>query len=523
MGITFRGRMFLGVLVLAGMVSLGLTWVLHELLTGMLLQVVSTATSAAAVQMSRQLEPESVGKASRGDVDERAALRGKLAEMREGIFREFPPWWLGDPGQCMKRVMVVAPAGKDGGAVVVVSTDGLSEGEGYEFGPAPIPDVDWEKWKWQAMTGTEEFLTTPRGVVLAGRSPIRDASGVPVGVVVIESDEAFVAASRGPLLSFVQSVFACAMLGAAGIAFVLAGRTGRPVMLLAGGMERLAKGELGTTIEPPARGDEFDALVERFNVMSKGLLERETMRRSLADASEVQRQLLPAALPEIEGYEALHAVHYCEQTGGDYVDVLPVTLGDGRRGWGLALGDVAGHGIAAAMLMSWTRAMIRVLSSVHGGDVSGTARVINAHLRRDIADGTFLTLFLGVLDPSRHRMGWMSAGNDPALVVRAGTGAVEELWCTDAPLGVLDDVEFAAGAEVEMGAGDLLFMASDGLTQTRDGAGRHFGMERVKGILAGLMGRPLEEIRDAVVRAAKAHRGAGAQDDDITMLMVRRG
>ncbi|MEQ8663854.1 MAG: SpoIIE family protein phosphatase, partial [Gammaproteobacteria bacterium] len=202
----------------------------------------------------------------------------------------------------------------------------------------------------------------------------------------------------------------------------------RPIEELDAAVVRLATGDFTTRVAITTR-DELAALGRAFNAMVPQLKAHARVEESLALAREVQQQLLPTAAPTLPGYDVAGITRYSAQTGGDYVDYLALER-DGAACTGIVVADVAGHGIAPALLMATTRALL------HGGRDRGYApgellAYVNRELADDVARGQFVTLFLLSIDITSGTLAWASAGHDAALVFRAADGRVDELASDD--------------------------------------------------------------------------------------------
>ena len=190
------------------------------------------------------------------------------------------------------------------------------------------------------------------------------------------------------------------------------------------------------------------------NQLSGALAE---LDRELQVVGEIQRSLLPAELPRIEGFEV--AAHYVTsaRAGGDYYDFFPLS-----DGWGIFIADVAGHGTPAAVLMAITHAIAHAQPGTHTppGLLLG---YLNRQLTRSYTrGGTFVTAFYAVLDPVKRTIRYAAAGHNPPRLVRGGR--VMSLDRTGSlPLGIMEQ-EYGE-AEVALERGDLLVMYTDGITE----------------------------------------------------------
>jgi sigma-B regulation protein RsbU (phosphoserine phosphatase) len=187
----------------------------------------------------------------------------------------------------------------------------------------------------------------------------------------------------------------------------------------------------------------------------------------------MQRHLLPAELPPIDGLELGASYVTCNRAGGDYYDVLPLPEGQ----WGLFLADVSGHGTPAAVVM----AMMHTLLHAFPGPPWPPARVLahlNRHLLAVAPEGMFATALYGVYDPSRRRLRYAVAGH-PLPRLRCGACCVREVDRTGGlPLGVLPDETWAEG-EFILKPGDALLLYTDGIIEGTNHTGRPFGLEQL--------------------------------------------
>ena len=179
------------------------------------------------------------------------------------------------------------------------------------------------------------------------------------------------------------------------------------------------------------------------------------------------------------------------------------------------IGDVCGKGVPAAMVMAVTHSMLRMLSQQE----EAPARILgelNREACRNNVSGTFVTLFLGVLDLSTGRLRYCNAGHDRPVLVG---DSVEELPAlANVPVGVFDDVIYQE-QEAMVAPGSLLFLYTDGVTETMDVDRRQYGRERLLGALAACPRKPEALIR-AVGAGVRAFAGEAEQSDDLTMLAV---
>lgn len=291
-----------------------------------------------------------------------------------------------------------------------------------------------------------------------------------------------------------------------------------PVRSLLGMARKIAEGDLEARAEISSR-DELAELGRSFNDMVPRLRDQMRMRQSLSLAMEVQQNLLPSEPPRIEGFDLAGRSIYSDQTGGDYYDFIELHH-EGRNLVGVAVGDVTGHGIAAALLMTTARALIRSLASAPG-NLSRMMRRTNRSLAADAYAGRYMTLFFLVLDPDRRTVHWTSAGHDPALVYDPLEGRFGELAGTDIPLGIETEWPFKEFSRGDWAEGQIIVLGTDGIWETRNPAGRMFGKDRLQTIVRENAGLSAEEILEAITRALVEFRQDRTQTDDVTAVVIK--
>ena len=244
-------------------------------------------------------------------------------------------------------------------------------------------------------------------------------------------------------------------------------------------------------------------------------LEKQRLDREMELAAEIQRQILPAHSPRVAGYDLAAWSRPARQVGGDYYDLLP--LADGRLR--LTVGDVSGKGVPAALLVSTLHSALRLL--VGEDELSaGHLERLNRHVVESSAQNKFITLFVAELSPSAGRLRFVNAGHNPGIVLRVG-GSLERLEAGGVPVGLLPDVHHQA-REIELAAGDLLCLYTDGIVEATDPDERELGEEGLLEILEEHRDRPLGEIIAAVDQAVASFVRGAPQADDETLVLLRR-
>ena len=254
--------------------------------------------------------------------------------------------------------------------------------------------------------------------------------------------------------------------------------------------------------------------IERILFYEKAVEGRELVTE-MEVAGSVLQDLLPHGCPTLDGLEVAAAYEPCSQVGGDYYDLIP--LGEDR--WGIAMADVAGKGIPAALLVAALRASVFSLAKS-----SLTLRAIvgrtNQLLYESVGNTRYATFFFGLLDVPLRRLIHINAGHPPPILVRSD-GGVELIHASGLPVGLFPSPRYFEEV-VQLGDGDLLAFYTDGITESANHDGDLFGRERLAALLREERdrGAPAAEVCDEVLKAVRRFRG-GAPDDDQTVLVIR--
>jgi phosphoserine phosphatase RsbU/P len=289
---------------------------------------------------------------------------------------------------------------------------------------------------------------------------------------------------------------------------------------VSGAALKLSRGEFGDPL-PVKRRDEVGELTRSFNLMTSQLQERLNLKAAMSLAMEVQQNLLPTAPPPVPGLDIAGRSLYCQETGGDYFDYIFRSGPAGLQRLCVAVGDVVGHGISAALLMTTVRALLRCRLDQPGGIAEAVCDV-NRLLYQDTApSGSFVTLFLLEVDPAAGSLEWVRAGHDPGWLYCAATDEVQDLGGPGMALGVDDACAYMSGGRAGLSAGDVLLIGTDGIWETQSVNSETFGKERIGKILMRHHRQSAEGILQAVLRALEDFRGAAQQEDDVTLLVLK--
>lgn len=302
------------------------------------------------------------------------------------------------------------------------------------------------------------------------------------------------------------------------IAFAGSRAVTRPVRRLAAAARQLAAGDFSTSVDLHRR-DELGDLGRAFNEIGPQLQDRMKLRQSLSLAMEVQQHLLPAEPPKVAGLDIAGRSVYCDETGGDYYDFLDLSQLS-PHSLGIAVGDVTGHGIAAALMMTGARALLRSRADQPGmlTDLMGT---INRHLTADTPVGRFKTLFFMVADTRDHSVRWANAGHDPPIVYDPARDTFTELKGSDIPLGIDGTWTYHEFRHEPVEPGRVIVIGTDGIWESRNDRGEFFGKEGLRDVIRRQADASADRISGAIIDALARHRSGFPQEDDVTLVVVK--
>jgi sigma-B regulation protein RsbU (phosphoserine phosphatase) len=285
----------------------------------------------------------------------------------------------------------------------------------------------------------------------------------------------------------------------------------------------------------------FNSMTESIEKLIQEQKEKQRLEGELAIAQEVQAQLFPRQISELESLEVHGFCRPARTVSGDYYDFLTAS----SHKLILAVGDISGKGISAALLMATIHSAVRAYSveslpqmrePVAVGAVAGAGRIMAAWpegievspgallglLNHQLYESTpaekYATLFLGIYDGRNHQLTYSNGGHLPPILIRAD-GAVRRLDCGGTVVGLFDNMTYEEGC-VEMHPGEIFLAFSDGVTEPENEFGE-FGEERLIDLVSTNRSAPLVQISQAVTSAVDDWIGDNEQPDDITLVLAR--
>lgn len=246
----------------------------------------------------------------------------------------------------------------------------------------------------------------------------------------------------------------------------------------------------------------------------KEVVEKRVLEEELNIARSIQLNLLPSNFPLLDRYEVSALSVSSKQVGGDYYDFL-------HRGplLAIAVADISGKGVPAAILMASLQASLRSNMDRMERPVELVGR-LNTMMCETTAEDKFATLFYGCLDMERDTLGYTNAGHVFPILVR-NSGRVEILDYSGLILGVIPEFGYELRS-LTFAPGDVLVVTSDGVTEATNEAGEFFGEARLHEFLSSRNGRTAHEVRDSIVESVNRFSGSKGAGDDLTILVLRR-
>jgi len=275
------------------------------------------------------------------------------------------------------------------------------------------------------------------------------------------------------------------------------------------------KDELGSL------GDSFNSMVQSIGGLIAEQRERQRLENELAIAREVQTQLFPRELPSVPGVELEAICRPARLVSGDYYDFIRI----GPTRLAIALADISGKGISAALLMASLQATLRSELLRDGladeSALPSTAEVVahlNRHLYLHTSEERYATLFLAIYDARTQRLSYTNAGHLPPLYIDGKS--TQKLATDDTVIGLFNNVEFRQ-ATIDVAPGALLVIYSDGMTDPENAGGEAFGADRLAEVAARSRQSPPQAIARAMLKSAEEWSGSAEQADDMTVVVAR--
>lgn len=260
-------------------------------------------------------------------------------------------------------------------------------------------------------------------------------------------------------------------------------------------------------------------LIANFVSVAKDMTDFLTVQAqdlNMAVAAEVQQRLYPRALPAVHGLDLVGAVILADKTGGDYYDFI--SMPDGSIC--IAVGDVSGHGIGAAMVMMETRALLRSMIAAELPLDEVFSRT-NRILHDDLETGSFVTLILASIHPDTAKLTYISAGHDTCYLLDRDGVLKYEMTSTGLPLGLMENGESQAQHGPVLAEGDIAVFLTDGLMECQAHVGRFLEKEECLERIRSHRNDSASEILKGLQSLAYDFAGDDSFEDDITIVVCK--
>jgi sigma-B regulation protein RsbU (phosphoserine phosphatase) len=252
---------------------------------------------------------------------------------------------------------------------------------------------------------------------------------------------------------------------------------------------------------------------EEARARKEALLHQQEQEREISEAKAIQEKLLPREIPQMPGYEIASAWQSARLVGGDYFDILPL---DGET-LGICIGDVAGKGMPAALLMSNLQAAVRGLSSATLAPDLLCGR-LNSLICRNTASDRFITFFYAQLQGPTRRLAYVNAGHNAPFVVHAD-GTHERLREGGAVLGVFERQTYELGS-AQLSAGDRVVLFTDGVTEACNAVDEEFGEARLLQLLTNHRASTADALQMKILEIVAEFSGHHWQDDATLLVLA---
>ena len=324
-------------------------------------------------------------------------------------------------------------------------------------------------------------------------------------------------------LKLIAVIFLLIELAALVIVVVLTRAMTRTISDLSRGTQAVREGNLSARV-PVERRDQLGMLGESFNSMtgsiSRLIAEQKQLQRlenEISIAREVQDQLFPENLPHVEGVEIEAICKAARSVSGDYYDFIQLT----PTQVAIAIADISGKGISAALLMASLQAALRSQLLTPGSENLSTAELVarlNKHLVRNTGDDRFATFLIAIYDVTARKLRYTNAGHLPGFCL--SDGKAQHLDVGGIVLGIVDDYEYKEGC-VDVPPNAVLIGYSDGLVEPENAYGEEFGVSRLEAAAQRVRQAPPHKIANSLMTAAEEWSGSPEQADDMTVIVAK--
>jgi len=259
----------------------------------------------------------------------------------------------------------------------------------------------------------------------------------------------------------------------------------------------------------------IDQMAAELQEQQKQLLEQERYRQELEMGTKIQQSMLPQTPPVIEGLDIAFYLKPADEVGGDYYDLVPL---ESKR-LAVAIGDVNGHGLGAALLMAMAKSAFHMQVG-RDPDAATVITGLNEMVFSATAERRFMTFFYALIDLQERRIHYTNAGHHYPYQLQARDGRLVSLKPSAYPLGVRPNTQFPV-RETTVGPGDVLVFYTDGIIEAKNPQGDEFGFERLEELIWLHQRQSAAKIREAILASLREFQAGQPQDDDVTLMVLK--
>ncbi len=322
--------------------------------------------------------------------------------------------------------------------------------------------------------------------------------------------------SRDALRTTLIQVFLSVLLSGVLVVFFIIRKMFKPIQRLTESTREVASGNWDISIDYQSK-DEIGALAQSFNNMVRSLRENARIWQEFNVAREMQARMLPKSFPEIQGFQINARSMPAQEVGGDFYDFL--RLDDHRLG--IVVGDVSGHGVSAAMVMTAAMSAVR-FAAEERENTAEVLNLVNSRLNKDIQNHMFVALFYGIIDAKQRRLVYTNAGQTmPYLWRRGKIMFLPQAQNSDRfPLGIVKNTVYEQLA-FDLQPGDALIFYTDGIVDEMNGRYESYGFERLSNSIDRHVALPPKEMLELMVSDLSEYAGKSNFQDDVTLVIVK--
>ncbi len=315
--------------------------------------------------------------------------------------------------------------------------------------------------------------------------------------------------------TFYPLIFLVMLVGVVAV-YITIRQVFKPIQRLTASTKEVAKGNWDISINYKSK-DEIGTLAQSFDQMVQSLRENARMWHEFNVARDMQAQMLPDTFPEIEGIQISAKSIPTTEVGGDFYDFLH--LQDERLG--VVVGDVSGHGVSAAMVMTAALGAVR-FAAEEKECTHEVLNMVNSRLNKDIQSHMFVALFYGIFDPKTHKLYYTNAGQTMPFLLR--NGEIDFLPQADKtdrfPLGIVKATVYEQ-LSIELQPGDLLIHYTDGIVDVMNGSHETYGFDRLSESIRQNASLPPSELIDKLIAEMKQYSPDSNIEDDVTLVVLK--